>query len=250
MQSKEPADLNRKLSNSSDEIFMDTSDEYDDGNPKANKFFIEGRNDGNVTEPRPRPSGYKPPTSDEQADEVIKDAERSKAKLYEVPGKVISQGYPNIDSIALMDNEYQMIGSHLDKQIKRKIQCFEYVDFSKLVHRNKSFSDDQRLELISKNGMTYLSPMSERKAVNINSYLRSEQAFIVYSNVLTECFPQKATELLQYNHTIHTASMSYIWDNVYHYDKEFRHHISRHPTWSWAVILQQAWTIILKDRVR
>ena len=57
-------------------------------------------------------------------------------------------------------------------------------------------------------------------------------------------------ELTQYNHVIHTTSMSYIWDNVYAYDKEFRYRIARHPTRSWSVILQQAWTMLIKDRVR
>ena len=67
---------------------------------------------------------------------------------------------------------------------------------------------------------------------------------------MTSKHPSKSAELLQYNHTIHTASMSYVWDNVYSYDKEFRHHISRHPKRSWGVILQQAWTMLLKDQLR
>ena len=149
-----------------------------------------------------------------------------------------------------MDLDYQMIDNHLDEVTKCKIQCFEYVNFSKLVNHNKSDTTDQRLELVSRNGMIFLSPVSEREAFHINSYLCWEQAFRVYSNILTAHFLQKATELLQYNHTIHTASVSYIWDNVYAYDKEFRRHIKRHPTRSWTVILQQAWTMILKDRIR
>ena len=84
----------------------------------------------------------------------------------------------------------------------------------------------------------------------INTYQKWEQAFRIYSNVLTSAFPKKATELLQYNHTIHSAAASYHWDNVYSYDKEFRYHISRHPYRSWAAILQQAWTMLLKDRIR
>ena len=84
----------------------------------------------------------------------------------------------------------------------------------------------------------------------IGSFLKWEQAFRVYSNILTKQYPSKATELLQYNHTIHVASMSYIWENVYAYDPEFRNHISRHPSCAWNVILQQAWTMILKDRLK
>ena len=95
-----------------------------------------------------------------------------------------------------------------------------------------------------------MTPASERDVVLIGSYSRWEQAFRVFSNILTLCFPGKSPELLQDNHTIHTASQSYYWENVYSYDKEFRHHISRHPGRSWAIILQQAWTMLLKDQLK
>ena len=98
--------------------------------------------------------------------------------------------------------------------------------------------------------MTYLAPVSDREGININGYHKWEQAFRVYSKMITSRFPHKATELLKYNHTIHNASVVYQWENVYSYDKEFRYHISRHPTRSWGVILQQVWTMLLKDRVR
>ena len=106
------------------------------------------------------------------------------------------------------------------------------------------------MEIVSRNGMTYLSPITDRESIQINSYLKWEQAFRVYCNILTSKFPAIASELFQYNHTIHSASTAYICENVYSYDKEFRHHISRHPQRSWGVILQQAWTMILKDRLR
>ena len=48
---------------------------------------------------------------------------------------------------------------------------------------------------------------------------------------------------------IFTASQSYIWDNVYQYDREFRMHISKYPERSWAIILQQAWTMYLKNKI-
>ena len=93
-----------------------------------------------------------------------------------------------------------------------------------------------------------MSPVQDNAAV-ISSYGKWEQAFRVYSNVLTSKYPAKSPELLQYNHTIHNASMAYTWENVYSYDKEFRHHIAKHPYRSWSIILQQAWTMILKDRI-
>ena len=132
-------------------------------------------------------------------------------------------------STAQIDEDYQMIDSHLDKVIKKKIQNFEYIDFSKIISKTRpSKEDEQRLEIVNRNGMTYLAPVAG-DSIQINTYNRWEQAFRIYSNIITAWFPEKASELLQYNHTIHMASMTYVWENVYAYDREFRHHISHHP---------------------
>ena len=145
-----------------------------------------------------------------------------------------------------------MIDVHVDEATKGKIIQYKFIDLSKLLPKSKSIreEDQQRLEIVNRNGMTYLSPVSDKECVQITSYHRWEQAFRIYSNIITGAYPKKATELLQYNHTIHTASNAYVWENVYSYDKEFRYHISRHPGRPWNVILQQAWTMILKDRLK
>ena len=105
------------------------------------------------------------------------------------------------------------------------------------------------MELIMKNGRAFWTPATG-DVTNINCFAKWEQAFHIYSKVYTSAHPQKASELIQYNHIIHTISMSYIWENVYSYDKEFHLHISKHPNRSWAIILQQAWMMRLKDRLR
>ena len=56
-------------------------------------------------------------------------------------------------------------------------------------------------------------------------------------------------ELIQYNHIIYTASLTYVWGNVYGCDKDFGLHMGRHPKRSWGIILQQAWAMRLKDRL-
>ena len=81
-------------------------------------------------------------------------------------------------------------------------------------------------------------------------FAKWETAFRIFSNIYCTEYPLKAGELLQYLHVIHTASQTYYWDNVYLYDHEFRFHMSKHPQRSWAVILQQAWNLRLKDKIR
>ena len=225
----------RKVLYSSDEL-MDTSDELEVA--MGNITFVAGDAAG-------PPEAPVVPSPKDRANEVIRSSELAKAKMYEVKGKHTSE----TTNIAAMDNDYQMIDAHIEEGMKRKIIGFEYVDLSKLLTRGHWRDEDQRLELINRNGMTYLAP-AERDGNQITSYIKWEQAFWVYSNIITTHYPEKSSELLQYNHMIHTASMSYIWDNIYSYDKEFRYHISRHPTRAWNVILQQAWTMLLKDRLR
>ena len=215
---------------SSSEDFIDTSDE--NIQVDNNSQYISDMTE--KTQPKPAtPKRVANNLSTEgNAAKMIQEAEKARATMFEVPGKY---------NTSQIDEDYQMIDSHLDDSLKHKIQAFEYVDFARLISKNKSLRDEegQRLEIVNKNGMSFLSPVAEGN-ITINSYGKWEQAFRVYSNVLTTKFPAKSTELLQYNHTIHSASSTYVWDNVYAYDKEFCHHIARHPYRSWGVILQQA----------
>ena len=61
--------------------------------------------------------------------------------------------------------------------------------------------------------------------------------------------PERASELFQYSHIISMIASQFHWDNVYMYDKDFRLHMARHPERSWAIILQQAWSLRLKDKL-
>ena len=110
--------------------------------------------------------------------------------------------------------------------------------------------EDHHMEIINRGGLTYWVPASDREITSISSYGKWKQAFRVFSNIFTQHFPDKAGELIQYNHIIHTASQSFSWENVYRNDLEFRLHISKHhPNRSWSVILQQAWSMFLKDKI-
>ena len=161
--------------------------------------------------------------------------------MFEVPGRDLNLFIHPNKPVASIDEDYQMIDAHVDDALKKRVINFDYIDLAKLLNKNRgmdSESHNQRLEIVSKNGMTYLSPVADKdNGQTISSYSKWEQAFRVYSNILTTKYPNKATELLQYNHTIQSASTAYIWDNVYAYDREFRHHISRHPSRPWNVIL-------------
>ena len=179
---------------------------------------------------------------EEKTEQLIKDAEKAKATVFSQTGK------NNFEFTARMDEDYLVIGAHIDEAMQTKIVNGEYVDFGKLIPRDRiATEEDERMELVMKNGKAFW--VLATGTTTINSFNKWEQAFRIFANIYTMVHPQKASELIQYNHIIHTISMSYLWENVYSYDKEFCMHISKHPNCSWAIILQQAWTMCLKDRL-
>ena len=181
-------------------------------------------------------------TPDQCTDEIIKQAEAARVKVFPNTGE-------SFQFIAKIDQDYQLVGSHLDEHTKIKIQKGEYVDFGKLIPKDRILAEeDERLELVVRQGRTFWSLVSE--SVTINCYNRWEQAFRIFSDIYTRSHPHRSSELIQYNHIIHSISSSYVWENVYDYDKEFRLHLSKHPEWSWSVILQQAWSMRLRDWIR
>ena len=131
----------------------------------------------------------------------------------------------------MVDEDYLLVASHVDSLTYSKIIASEYVDFAKLIPRDRVLQEDDgnRLELVIKNGKTFWAPANDTNTA-ISSFSRWEQAFRVYSDIYSRRYPERSTELNQYNHTIHTASLTFVWNNVYAYDKDFRLHFSRHLT--------------------
>ena len=187
-------------------------------------------------------------TADERVPNMIQQAEAAKARMFATTGNDSSQINKNIISpTAIVDEGYIVVGAHLDEAMVNKIKVGDYVDFGKLIPRDRMIDDDGRMELCIRNGRTFW--MLVANTVSINNFSRWEQAFRVYSNIYCKANPHRSAELIEYNHVIHTISLAYTWDNVYGYDKEFRMHMSRNPQRSWAMILQQAWSLRLRDRV-
>ena len=196
----------------------------------------------------------------EKAKCLVNDAEAAKARIYEVPGKydsdsdddhqlqVIRDFRKNIPTVQ-MDEDYRLVASHIDHKMRIQIINHEYIDFAKLLPRNRvgQVSEDQILQMVNRGGVPGFVQVADRTQ-SIHNYARWEQAFRVFSDVYTERYPARATELIQYNHVIHMAAQSYVWDNVYSYDIEFRKHMNLHPSRNWGIILTMAWTMCIKDR--
>ena len=199
--------------------------------------------DGRQNERFPPRSRPREPTPEERAERLIREAELAKAEIFPVSGNtLVTQRYCKT---AVIDEGYMAVGGHVDEQTYVKIQRGEYVDFGKLIQKDKVLvEEDQRLEMVVRAGRTFYVPVQE--TATIGSYVKWEQAFRVFANIYTKVNPHRSSELIEYNHVIHTISTVYAWDNIYMYDKDFRIHMGRNPELNWSTILQQAWSLRLK----
>ena len=261
---------NKRGSSSSEEL-NNISDDMVNVSPDNNieNYIVEARRKASskYVEDGQQPQtsrAFQEPTPEEEADKIIRQAERSKARILEVPGmeraNLVTNNSKEINEAewelirnkemlhsVLVDEGYSAVACHVDDATRRRIITCEYVNFAKLIPTDRMDEDeDQCMRMVNKGGVPAWAPAKDREV--ISSFSKWEQAFRVYSNIYTEVFPRKAAELIQYNHVINTAAQSFVWDNVYLYDKMFRRHLSKFPSRSWAVILQQAWTMCLKDR--
>ena len=182
-------------------------------------------------------------TPEEIAERMVKEAESAKIRVLQPPGNEF-----NIQS-ALIDEEYMHLTSHVDENIQQKIQKGEFVDLAKLLPRDRVISEeDQRMNLVMRDGKSFWVPVNEVTA--ITNFARWQQAFRVYTDIFARSNPFRSAELIQYTHVIHTISQQFSWDNVYMYDKDFRLHMHRHPKRNWGMILQQAWSLRLREHSR
>ena len=241
------------VSSSSDEP-VDTSDELLDVGNQTDKSLTEIRH-GNSGE-RGRVNDAPTACHPDEGERIIREAEASHARLHTSPGKVQTDrcitNWQNMNEIqtSAVDEKYLVIGSHVDAALQAKIINHEYIDFARLLPKDRiTKEDDHQLELVNKGGMTYFAPISDRDMVGINSFSKWEQVFRIFSNIYTRAYPERATELIQYNHIIYTASLTFLWENVYTYDREFCIHLNNFPQHTWSVILQQAWSMYLKDKL-
>ena len=211
--------------------------------------------------PSQPPRGPPQPTPEERADSMVREAEAAKVRMLEVAGKghsnmgacapVTQQLQGQYAHSAMVDESFLLVAAHIDNTLRERIERGEYIDFSRLIPTDQVLGENEnRMQWVQENGELFLTPASNRQRVGIHSFLRWEQAFRVFSDIYTRAHPARAAELIQYNHIIGTAAATYTWENVYYYDCRFRIHMAHNPARSWAIILQQAWRMYLKDRHR
>ena len=110
-------------------------------------------------------------------------------------------------------------------------------------YRRKRINEENRLEWVTKDGMTFLAP--QEKESKITGIRKWDQAFRTYAAIYCNANPGRAGELWQYIYTINSAASSYQWDNVAYYDYTFRQMMSERPHSNWGKTYAQLWQLAL-----
>lgn len=92
--------------------------------------------------------------------------------------------------------------------------------------------------MTSRQGKTYHVPPLDREDNTIATFKRWQTAFKVFMAVYLEEHPDryhKAIELIQYTQMIEDMTTTWIWDNVFKYDKAHRRMMQTFPWRKWHV---------------
>ena len=120
-----------------------------------------------------------------KAEQMIQDAEASRMKIMDVKGK-----NQTVFHSALLDEDYLIVGNYVDDLTKRKIGNGEYIDFAKLMPKDRvSLEEDTHMEMVNKGGLSFWVPVAKRENTAISSFGKWEQAFRVFSNIYTSFHP-------------------------------------------------------------
>ena len=147
------------------------------------------------------------------------------------------------------NDEFFHATCHIDMNLRKKIKRGEYIELERLLPRDRqqAMTEDKRLELISRNGQTFVAPAES--GFKIQGIKRWDQAFRIYAAIYSGANPSRAVEIWQYIHVIHMAASSYIWENIAYYDFTFRQLMHSKPHRSWAKIYNQVWSLAMRDQL-
>lgn len=181
--------------------------------------------------------------SKERRDKILLDAELHRAQLLK-PGKY------NLRHL-IYDAQARNLGSHVDQATELWIMRGEFIELHTLLPKRSyhRFRD-------KKPGYTFSleegrpSFVQEDDSKELNSFAKWEEAFEIYASIYIRAHPSRANELSEYKYDIRDAASTYIWENVFDYDIEFRLHMAKHPDRDWAARLTDKYTKFMKNHIR
>lgn len=132
----------------------------------------------------------------------------------------------NVDR--LLDYLHDTVADHVDAITAQKIVKGEYVEFHKLLPQDLDApSEEDNLELTNRDGRTYYVSPLDKDPQTINSYRKWQVGFRVFQAVYVAAHPERALQLIQYHKMINEMVSTWIWENVFSYDKRHRRLMAR-----------------------
>ena len=137
---------------------------------------VGARNDQG--EPTPGPSGEQnghggqrgPPRDvnpNQWAKNMIIALEASKARMIKTPGEYAIDFSKDMVHSVMVDEMYSVVAAHVDEVTYDKIIQGKYVDFSKLIPKDKIADEEEDiLQLVQRNGQTYYTSVKEGTVIN------------------------------------------------------------------------------------
>ena len=204
-----------------------------------------------------RPSTSNAPPLEQEAKKektrnFIVQAEQFKASIDPPKGKEFENFFQQcLDQMnAENDDDFFQLTCHVDATMRAKIERGDFIKLDKLLPKRRHLSsaapDNRRLEWISREGMTFLAPVPDKEA-RITGIKKWDQAFRIFAAIFCKANPQRAAEILQYIYVIHSAAITYQWDNIAQYDFVFRQLMAEKPHRNWGKIYSQSWQLSLRD---
>lgn len=180
----------------------------------------------------------------EKSAELVKQAELQKAELAKPPGEnqnsLMIEDLENKDNIdGSLDYLHNSETAHVDTATRDKIKADLHVELYRLLPRDLDLQDeDDNLVLTSKMGKTYHVPPLDREDNTIGTFKKWQIAFKVFMSVYIEEHPdrlKKPLELIKYTQMIEGMTTTWIWENVFKYDKRHRKMMQTFPKRKWHV---------------
>ena len=86
--------------------------------------------------------------------------------------------------VSQFDYDYIVVGAHVEESLQEKIVLGAYVDFGKLLPKEKIVSEEEgKMDLVIHNGKAFWTPVYE--GTNIGNFGKWEQVFHVFANIYT-----------------------------------------------------------------
>lgn len=157
----------------------------------------------------------------------------------EISNDIIKTPSPNDNVDGSLDYLHNSSTAHVDQLTREKVRTNLYVELYRFLPRDLDLTDeDDNLCLTSRQGKMYHVPPLDREDNTIATFKRWQTAFKVFMAVYLEEHPDrshKAIELIQYTQMIEEMTTTWIWENVFKYDKSHRRMMQTFPRRKWHV---------------